>query len=144
VSMFFRIIALLVIVSASLHVVWEYAHHTLYTGYEQLSTLPIYLWATVGDVLYTLAAFALASMFKHGIGWVKESAWSDFVGLSALGFFVALYVEYKALALGRWSYLPDMPLIPGFEVALSPILQMAVLLPLTVLLVALIERRLSR
>lgn len=141
----FRIVALLCIVAAALHLVWENSHVVLYTGYDGISGgLPVTVWATIGDVLYTLAAFALASLFKQGIEWVRELRVHDLIGLASLGFFFALYVEYKALALGRWAYLPEMPMLPGFEVGLSPVLQMVVLLPLTVAIVALIERRLSR
>ena len=141
----FRIVGLLALVSALLHMVWENSHVGLYTGYDALGGgLPITVFATIGDVLYTLAAFALASLFKHGIEWVRETRWHDFLALGCLGFFIALYVEYKALALARWSYLPEMPILPGFEVGLSPVLQMVILLPLTVAIVGLIERRISR
>jgi hypothetical protein len=140
--MFFRVLALLVIVSFGLHLVWEFAHYRLYTGYENLTPLPIYLWATIGDVLYTLAAFALASAFKRGLGWVREATVSDYLGLAALGFFLALYVEYKAMALQRWVYLPEMPILPMFGVGLSPVLQMVILLPLSVAIVSFIEKRL--
>ena len=141
--MFFRFITLLVLVSFALHLVWEFAHHGLYTGYENLTTMPIYLWATIGDVLYTLVAFALASCFKYGIEWIREARWTDFLAMSVLGFFLALYVEYKALALGRWLYAPTMPIGPVFEVGLSPVLQMMLLLPLTLLIVSLVERYIS-
>ncbi len=138
----FRIVGGLAVVAAVLHFVWENSHVGLYTGYDALGGgLPITVWATVGDVLYTLAAFALASLFKHGIWWVRDTRWYDYIGLACLGFFIALYVEYKAIALGRWAYLPDMPLLAGFDVGLSPVLQMVILLPLTVGIVALLERR---
>ena len=141
--MFFRVIALLVFVSFALHLAWEFSHYRLYTGYENLSTLPIYVWATIGDVLYTLVAFTLASLFKRGLGWVREAAIPDYVGLAALGFFIALYVEYKAVAFQRWVYLPEMPIIPMFDVGLSPVMQMVILLPLTVFVVSFIEKRLG-
>ena len=141
----FRIIALLVLVAGALHYVWESSHVGLYTGYDALGgNLPITLWATIGDILYTLAAFALASLFKHGIEWIRDLRSHDLLGLACLGFFISLYVEYKALALSRWTYLPEMPILPGFEVGLSPVLQMMILLPLTVAIVALVERRLGR
>lgn len=141
----FRIIALLVLISGALHLVWENTHVGLYTGYDTLGGgLPITVWATIGDIHYTLAAFALASLFKHGIEWIRDIRWHDLLGLACLGFFIALYVEYKALALSRWAYLPEMPIVPGFEVGLSPVLQMMILLPLTVAIVALLERRLTR
>lgn len=142
--MFFRVVALLVLVSFVLNLGWEFSHYRLYTDYENLTSLPIYVWATVGDVLYTLAAFALASLFKRGMAWVRDASVSDYVGLAALGFFLALYVEYKALALQRWAYAPDMPILPLFGVGLSPVMQMVILLPLTIFIVSFIEKRLVR
>ncbi len=142
--MLFRIIALLVITSALLHIVWENSHVGLYTGYEGISgSLPITVWATIGDVLYTLVAFALASLFKQGVEWVRDAVWPDYLGLATLGFFIALYVEYKALAFARWAYTDAMPILPGFEVGLSPVIQMMVLLPLTLAIVSFIERRIG-
>jgi hypothetical protein len=142
--MLFRIIALLVIVAGLLHVLWENAHVGLYTGYGDLGGgLPITVWATIGDVLYTLVAFALVSLFKHGIEWVREALWSDYVGLAILGFCIALYVEYKAFALARWAYTDAMPILPVFSVGVSPVLQMMILLPLTLACVSWIERRLK-
>lgn len=141
----FRTIALICIVAGILHLVWENSHVGLYTDYEGISgDMPVTVWATVGDILYTLVALALASLFKKGIEWVRDASWHDYVGLACLGFFIALYVEYKALALGRWAYLPDMPIFEPFGVGLSPVFQMVLLLPLTVAIVALIERRLAR
>jgi amino acid transporter len=141
----FRTIALTCLVAAALHFVWENSHVGLYAEYEGISgDLPVTLWATFGDVLYTLVALALASLFKKGIEWLRDASWHDYIGLACLGFFIALYVEYKALALRRWAYLPDMPIFEPFGVGLSPVLQMALLLPLTVAIVALIERRLAR
>jgi len=141
----FRTIALICITAGALHFVWESSHVGLYAEYEGISgDVPVTLWATIGDILYTLVALALASLFKKGIEWIRDVSWHDFVGLACLGFFIALYVEYRALALGRWAYLPDMPIFEPFGVGLSPVLQMAILLPLTVAIVALIERRIAR
>jgi len=41
-------------------------------------------------------------------------------------------LNIKALALGRWEYAAAMPIVPLLRVGLSPVLQMAVLLPLAV------------
>ena len=134
-----KTLALVTLISFALHLTWESLHVLLYTGYEHLSTqLPIYVWASIGDVLYTLGAFALVCAFKKNIDWMQRSTFSDYLALAALGFFMALFVEYKALAFHRWAYLPNMPIIPFLHVGLSPVLQMTLLLPLTVSLVALL------
>lgn len=89
------------------------------------------LLATVGDVLYTLGAFALISAIKRSVDWVHDAQLADYFSFVALGFLIALFVEYKGLALEKWQYLPEMPIIPVLQVGLTPVLQMALLLPVT-------------
>lgn len=137
----FCALTLLVVVSFALHLVWEFFHVRLYTDYEHLTTLPIWLWATLGDALYTLGAFALVSAFKGGHEWLGRVGMRDCLALVAVGFFLALFVEYKALAFGRWAYLPEMPIIPILNVGLTPVVQMSILLPLSVLVASLLYRR---
>lgn len=129
----FRTCTLLIIVSFGLHFVWEYLHFGMYEGYEHWSgSLPVYWVATVGDVLYTLGAFAIVSAIKKTYEWIAGATIADYFMLVTLGCLIALFVEYKGLALDRWQYRPDMPLIPILHVGLSPILQMSILLPFTV------------
>ena len=137
-----RFLLVLVCVSLILHLAWERAHLGLYTGYEGINgPLPIVLWASAGDVLYTLLAFLLVSFFKRRLHWVADAGRRDYAGLMALGFLIALLVEYKAMFLERWAYAAAMPIIPFFGVGLSPVAQMTLLLPLSVLLAARIVRR---
>jgi hypothetical protein len=129
-------LAIVSLVAFGLHGVWEQAHVSLYRGYEDLSPfLPITLWATFGDVFYTLGVIGLVALFKGQLDWAGRAKAKDFIGLAIIGFFVALLVEYKALALDRWAYTPAMPIIPFFEVGFSPVLQMTILLPLSILTV---------
>lgn len=124
-------VLILFLVSFLLHLVWERVHIRLYTGYEAMQgRLPVFVFATLGDVLYTFIAIALVSLFKGPFSWFLAAGPSDYVGLALLGFFIAVFVEYKAMALGRWKYLPAMPRL--FGLGLSPLLQMTVLLPLSV------------
>ncbi len=129
-----------------LHLVWERAHLPLYRGYEALATgtLPIYVWASVGDVLYTLLAILLVSLCAGGLSWLGRPGAARYAALTMLGFLISLGVEYKALALGRWAYAETMPIIPHLGVGLSPVLQMTVLLPVSVFIVAVALRALGR
>lgn len=140
----FRTCTILIIVSFAVHFVWEYAHFSLYAGYEQWSgSVPAYFLATVGDVLYTLGAFALVSGIKKSYEWISSATLADYLMLVTLGCLIALLVEYKGLALDRWEYLPEMPLIPLLGVGISPILQMAILLPITFAVTQWISSRFS-
>ena len=136
-----RTLTLIALASFLLHLAWESLHVQLYTGYEHWTRgVPVVLLATIGDVLYTLGAFALVSGFKGSFDWLRDATRQDYMMLVTLGFLMALFVEYKGLALQRWHYVPDMPLIPILNVGLSPIVQMALLLPLTFFIVSRVER----
>ncbi|OGC88873.1 hypothetical protein A2419_02490 [Candidatus Adlerbacteria bacterium RIFOXYC1_FULL_48_26] len=121
-------LAVLVVVSFALHALWEYSHVPLYTGYEQLgSGLPLILWATSGDVLYTLLITAFVFLCSDKVGpWRAR----QYAALGIGGFVIALLVEYKAMALHKWAYTAAMPIWLG--VGISPIAQMALLVPLSV------------
>lgn len=139
-----RTCTLIALISFGLHFVWEFSHVRLYTAFDHWSGgIPVYWLATIGDVLYTLGAFALVSAIKQTYDWVRDMTLSDYLMLVSLGFLIALFVEYKGLAFERWQYLPDMPIIPVLNVGLSPVLEMSLLLPLTVFLTALVLRRIK-
>ena len=92
----------------------------------------------LGDVSYTLGAYAFLALVKRNLLWLKDWDWTGYASLAILGAFIGLFVEYKALALHRWAYTSDMPLV--FGVGLSPLLQMMILLPLSVAITAYIMR----
>ena len=134
---FLRVLAL---ISGVLHALWEKSHIALYGGYEHLTRLPITVYATIGDVGYTIGAVLLVSLYRGNFSWTMSPSWSDIAGLAVLGGIIALMVEYKALALKRWFYLDTMPIIPMLRVGLTPILQMVILLPLSVWIAGMILR----
>lgn len=129
---FFLVLLVFSIIGFVLHLLWERSHIGLYTAYEKMEgVLPVYLFATIGDVVYMLGAILLVGLIKGDYLWLLSARTSDFLVLIFMGFAIALFVEYKALALERWAYDPSMPMMPWFHVGLTPILQMSVLLPLT-------------
>ncbi len=114
-----------------LHLVWESVHLSLYKGYEKLGTgWRLSLMATLGDVMYVLLAVLFMSLVKENVTWLSHPTFVNYGNLALLGFAIALFVEYKALALRRWGYGDRMLLV--FGVGLSPLLQMTILLPLAV------------
>jgi len=126
-----------------LHYVWENAHIGLYAGYEGTGgALPITLYATLGDVAYTLLAYALFAFYRRDWSWIRSLTRKDLALLALTGFTIATFVEWKAFLFGRWTYTPDMPLILGFGV--SPLLQMSILLPLSIAVTSYLLAALSR
>lgn len=121
------------IISFVLNFAWEYLHLPLYTGYERLGHgLSLVAWATAGDVMYTFLIVLFVALCKRDILWFQKAKTPEYILLGALGFATAMFVEYKALALHRWAYTAAMPTI--FHAGLSPLLQLALLIPLSVYL----------
>jgi hypothetical protein len=136
-------IILLSIIAFCLHLVWESLHVGLYTGYEHITNLPITVYATLGDVLYTIFAYLIMAIIKHDIQWLKNMSINDILIIATLGLFIAIFVEYKALLLFRWQYSSAMPIIPILNIGLSPVLQMTVLLPASLNIVKIIMKKMS-
>jgi hypothetical protein len=129
-------IAVVSVITLLLHGIWEHTHIVLYTGYEQMEgVLPVWVSATLGDLLYTLLIVGVISFVKGGVGWLRDASWREYLAAAFVGLLVALMVEYKGLYLGRWEYLPTMPLVPFLHIGLSPLLQMTLLTPLSLWLV---------
>ena len=129
----------LALVSFVLHLVWERSHIHLYAGYDALKgRLPVFVWASMGDVMYTFFAISLVGIFKGDILWFLYAGSFDYVGLAITGLFLAISVEYKAAALKRWEYTSKMPRL--FSLGLTPLIQMTVLLPLSVYITVAISR----
>ncbi len=121
-----------VITTLVLHGLWEHTHIVLYTNYAALEgILPVWMFATLGDLLYTFVIIGVISVLKRSITWVYNSTRSEYALAIFFGFLIALVIEYKGLYLGRWEYGLSMPIIPLLHVGLSPILQMMLITPLS-------------
>jgi hypothetical protein len=136
-------LAILAATSFALHLAWEFFHVGLYGGYEHLTSLPITVWATIGDVLYTVAAFGFIALLKRSLAWLEHADAWDYASISATGMFIATFVESKALAFGRWYYLDAMPIVPVLGIGLSPLAQMVILLPISFVLTRVLLRRIG-
>lgn len=99
-----------------LNLIWENLHAPLYAGYHWPQFFWICLLSTLGDVFYTLIIY----FFYVASGRRKSVA-------AILGIFLAIFIELKALKVGKWAYGPYMPIIPFIHVGLTPVLQMAIL-----------------
>lgn len=121
------------LVSGVLHAFWEASHTSLYRAYEvTVGGVPVLVYATLGDLLYVGLTLFLVSLLLGGFEWLSHPRGRHYGALALLGCWIALFVEYKALALSRWAYTEAMPVVPHLEVGLSPLVQMTVLLPLAV------------
>jgi hypothetical protein len=117
-----------------LNLTWEIAQARLYTIWTEANLLTV-AWSlfhcTVGDVLISLAMFALAGIVLWRADWPASRPWTGgavfVVGALAFTAWSEWYNVYRA---GSWSYTTSMPTILG--IGLSPLLQWLILPPVVV------------
>jgi hypothetical protein len=94
--------------------------------------------AAAGDAVIALVACWAVALVVRNRAWVVSPTASEVLGFAACGVLMTAAIERLALS-GRWvqswSYSPLMPVVPGIDVGLSPLVQWLVLPPLVVWLV---------
>lgn len=119
----------------ALNLTWEIAQVRLFTLWIEADFLSI-AWAllhcTVGDVMISLALFALAGVALRQVDWPAAHPWTGgvIVVTGALAY-TAWSEWYNVYRAGSWEYAAGMPLV--FGIGLSPLLQWLILPPLLVL-----------
>ena len=114
-------------IAYALNAVWEMAQAPLYqsmgSAWEATRRC---LVASVGDGALILIILILL----RGLA-ARASIERPYILAVVLGVAVASAVEWWGLSEGRWAYGPQMPIVPGTAVGIVPLLQLAVLTPLT-------------
>ncbi len=138
-----QLVLFLVIISLLLHTPWELAQT------KALSTCADKPWrirlrncfiGIISDALYTLGLY-------YAIGWwLSDSVWIEQAGISHYGFIIvvsfagAYITELIAQKLDWWHFNRKVSHFPKFlgDVAITPVLQLPLLVTLTFLLTQLI------
>jgi len=108
-----------------LNLAWEIAQVRLYTLWAEADRLNV-AWAlfhcSVGDVMISLATFALAGMALQRPDWPVSRPWTG-SALAVIGAiaFTAWSEWYNVYRAGSWSCTASMPRI--FGIGLTPLLQ---------------------
>lgn len=113
-----------------LNLVWEVLHAVFYvcSSYVYIETLRDILEATIGDGLLTLCLFGLGIIYHRKIFWIYHCTRTDCLLLIGSGVLVAVLIEFFSIHIfKRWEYNALMPLIPGLEVGITPVVQLALL-----------------
>jgi len=127
-----KYIIILSSVAFFLHIIWENAQAPLFAEYLSLGQhFPKCLWATIGDIVFTLLVYLGISLLKNDFGWITRLSGKDIAVIAVMGFFWAIGIEQRAFLFEKWNYTNAMPIIPYLLVGLTPILQMTFLLPLS-------------
>ena len=113
------------------NLVWEFAHLPLYTIWRTGSRGDIVFAAvhcTGGDILIGTASLVLGLVLGGG-GWPNARAAYLRVAVLTIGFGVAytIFSEWLNVVVRKsWDYSSFMPIVPGMNVGLSPLLQWVV------------------
>lgn len=131
-----RVAVHLAVLAWPINFAWEMAQAYLYAS---MGTVREATWqclvASVWDVAIVLAIAAVTSLVFGSTAWLAERRPAAFAVAALIGAAVAVVIEWRALGLERWAYGSRMPVIPGLNVGIVPILQM-VLLPAVIFLLA--------
>jgi len=127
------------LVSAVLHLVWEFSHMPLYVVWQAGSVREILfngLHCTIGDVMIATATFAIGVFVFGNRRWPQER-WvtvSAITIVSGLGY--TIFSEWYNTSISKaWAYSELMPLLPGTSIGVSPTAQW-VIIPVSALTIA--------
>ena len=117
---------------------WEILQASLYAGMVEAPHFEVTkgcLQATLGDMVIMLFAFEFVAIGARSRRWILvPTGWQSGLFVS-VGVSITAAIEWLATR-GRWvvgwNYLPEMPLLPGTDIGLSPLLQWVVLPLLTI------------
>jgi hypothetical protein len=116
------------VVAVALNFPWEMAQSFLYVRPSALLALWFCFLATLGDGLLVLLIFAFGWMVLRQRDWFQRPGPSGYLLMLVSGLLISITVEWIAVHLaGKWTYTERMPLLPGFNVGLLPVVQSLVL-----------------
>jgi hypothetical protein len=122
--------AVAALIAVAVNFAWEIAQAYLYApmgGIWQATRRCLIASLVDGAIVVLVSAVA-------GRPWMRRrpSHVVVYATVVALALGVAAAIELWGLAQGRWVYRPEMPRVPGTALGLMPLLQMAVLTPMTI------------
>lgn len=111
---------------------WELAQAPLYAGMEHVRTAVWHCFvASLGDGLLILTIFAAGWLALRRDTWFVHPGVQGYGVMLMLGLVIGVAIEWVAVhIMERWAYTARMPLVPGLDVGIVPVVQMLVLPPL--------------
>ena len=123
---------LIFIVAVALNYLWEVAQAPLYVGLGNWSSVWWHCFvAASGDGLLVWLIFVIGWIAFRRFDWYAHPNSRALAVMLMAGLLIGMGVEWLAIhKLGRWAYTVDMPLLPGLDIGLAPVMQMLLLPPL--------------
>lgn len=125
----------LVVFALLLNFPWEVLQAPLFEGMAAAphsAVVGACLQATLGDAAIMLLAHVTVAAVARRRRWMLAPSRYEVAGFIAVGVAITAVIEWMATR-GRWAqtwaYSTEMPVIPGIEIGLSPLLQWAIVPP---------------
>src|SRR6266542_342540 len=100
------------------------------------------LRASLGDAVLVLLIWALGWLIFRSGFWFKTPGAKGYAVMVVGGLWLGAAMEWISVhVLKRWTYEPEMPIVPLLQGGLLPLIQLAVLSPLVFRLATLSARR---
>ncbi|SMP76382.1 hypothetical protein [Noviherbaspirillum suwonense] len=131
-SVYIKQVLLLFIIAVALNYLWEVAQAPLYAGLEDWNSVWRHCFvAALGDGILVWLIFVVGWLTFRRFDWYVQPNGQALAVMLAAGLSIGIGIEWMAVnMLGRWAYTVDMPLLPGLDVGLVPVVQMLLLPPL--------------
>ena len=127
-----KVISLVAAIGFLINLFWEVEQAPLYEGFVSFShNFFMCFIASIVDAVTILLIYAGFAAYYRDLSWLSRFRWREAALTMAIGFLIALIYEKWAFAIDLWSYTSRMPIVPGTDVGLLPVLQMMLLPPLT-------------
>ena len=116
-----------------LHFSWEYAQCApFFIHIQNPHNLSAMISAASGDILMIWAVFLMIAARYRSFTWFNDH-WNlasklSIVGLSLV---IAVLVELWAIRTERWAYTENNPLLPVLGISIIPLIQMALINPIS-------------
>ncbi len=125
---FKKFIFILIVFAFLLNLAWELIQIPLYKNpVYDIKHVAFCALASIADVLMVLLLyFGLAFIFKDHF-WIQHFKLTRVLLLVLIGGAGAVLSEMRHVSLGSWKYDDSMPIIPGVNVGISPVLQFMIL-----------------
>lgn len=119
------------LITAVGHLIWEFAHMPLYTLWNTGTRGEIVFAAvhcTGGDVMIASVTLLIALLLFGNNQWPRQSFSTVALSMILFGIGYTLFSEWLNIVIRKsWAYNEAMPIVPVFEVGLSPLLQWIVI-----------------
>lgn len=127
-----RSLSAIFVVAVALNYVWELGQAPLFEGHESWENMWWHCFvASLGDGLILWTMYAIGWIVFGRRDWFMRVGPREYAVMLASGLVVAIAIEWIAIhLLERWEYGPAMPLLPGLDLGLVPLLQMLILPPI--------------